>query len=109
MSSSDTKFFTNEEGKSLLERFKKTLKHVEKFDVLVGYFRASGFYSLYKELEEVKKIRILNGLDIDNKTFQAYEQSQQEFGFDSAIKAKEKFAQRVEEEVLESEDNHQTF
>lgn len=109
MSSSDTKFFTNEEGRSLLDRFKKTLKHVDKFDVLVGYFRASGFYALYKELEKVKKIRILNGLDVDNKTFQAYSQSQQKLEFDTATKAKENFAQRVEEEVLESEDNHQTF
>ena len=109
MSSSDTKFFTNEEGKSLLDRFKKTLKHVDKFDVLVGYFRASGFYDLYKELEKVKKIRILNGLDVDNKTFQIYNKSQQELEFDSATKTKENYAQRVVEEVSESEDNQQTF
>ena len=39
---------------SLLDRFKKTLQHVDNFDVLVGYFRTSGFYLLYKELEKVK-------------------------------------------------------
>ena len=109
MSSSDTKFFTNEKDKSLLDRFKKTLKHVDKFDILVGYFRASGFSALYKELESVKKIRILNGLDVDNKSFQAYKKSQDELDFDSSINAKKNFAKRVEEEVLESEDNLQTF
>ena len=46
----DTTFFTNDESSTLLDRFKSTLKDVEKFDVLVGYFRTSGFYHLYKEL-----------------------------------------------------------
>ena len=54
----DTRFFTNEKGASLLDRFKNTLKHVGQFDVLVGYFRSSGFYSLYKELEHIDEIRI---------------------------------------------------
>ena len=49
----DTTFFTNEKESSLLDRFKKTLQHVDNFDVLVGYFRTSGFYLLYKELEKV--------------------------------------------------------
>jgi hypothetical protein len=32
----DTTFFTNEPGYTLLDRFKKTLKRVKSFDVLVG-------------------------------------------------------------------------
>ena len=83
----DTRFFTNDEGGTLLQRFKQTLRHVDKFDVLVGYFRASGFYALYKDLEKVNKIRILNGMDVDSRTFQAFSESQQELGFDSAAKA----------------------
>ena len=35
----DTTFFTNEPGYTLLDRFKKTLEHVKYFDVLVGYFK----------------------------------------------------------------------
>ena len=31
--------FTNEPGYALLDRFKKTSKHVKRFDALVGYFR----------------------------------------------------------------------
>ena len=53
----DKTFFTNDKDGTLLDRFKKTLQHVENFDVLVGYFRTSGFYALYKELEKVKKAR----------------------------------------------------
>jgi hypothetical protein len=35
----DTTFFANEPGYTLLDRFKKALKHVKYFDVLVEYFR----------------------------------------------------------------------
>ena len=34
----DTTFFTNEPGFTLLDRFKRTLKDVRYFDILVGYF-----------------------------------------------------------------------
>lgn len=64
----DLKFFTNEEGSSLLDRFKSTLRFAKDFDVLVGYFRSSGFLHLYKSLEDVEKIRILVGLNIDKYT-----------------------------------------
>jgi len=66
----DLTFFTNEPGATLLDRFNKTLKHVQFFDVLVGYFRTSGFYNLYEALEGVEKIRILVGLNIDRQTYE---------------------------------------
>ena len=70
MSSTDTTFFTNEPGSELADRFKSTLKAVQYFDVLVGYFRTSGFYQLSDSLESVEKIRILVGLNVDQKTFE---------------------------------------
>ncbi|WP_027127951.1 helicase-related protein [Fusobacterium perfoetens] len=64
----DLTFFTNEEGKTLSDRFKKIIKsNTQFFDVLVGYFRASGFYELYEALEEVEKIRILVGINVDEE------------------------------------------
>ena len=36
------------------------------FHAVVGYFRSSGYFKLRKELENVKEIRILVGIDIDN-------------------------------------------
>ncbi len=44
MTKTDNRFFTNEPGASLLDRFKQTLKDVQFFDALVGYFQTSGFH-----------------------------------------------------------------
>ena len=45
MSNNDLTFFTNEPERNLYDRFSKILnKNTQFFDVLVGYFRASGFY-----------------------------------------------------------------
>ena len=52
----DLTFFTNEPGSSLLDRFKKTLKDTQYFDVLVGYFRTSGFHQLYESFETIEKL-----------------------------------------------------
>lgn len=50
-SQTDLTFFTNEAGQCLLDRFKATLKDTQLFDVLVGFFRASGFYQLAESPE----------------------------------------------------------
>ncbi len=67
MSGSDLTFFTNEPGHTLLDRFKTTLKDTRLFDVIVGYFRASGFYQLHESIEPIDKTRILIGLGIDER------------------------------------------
>lgn len=65
----DLTFFTNENGRTLADRFKKILQNnTQFFDVLVGYFRATGFYELYKALENVEHIRILVGINVDEET-----------------------------------------
>ena len=67
----DLTFFTNEPNRTLVDRFNKILSNNTKsFDVLVGYFRTSGFYELYKSLENVEKIRVLVGLNVDRKTIE---------------------------------------
>ncbi|MDR1452966.1 MAG: phospholipase D-like domain-containing protein [Candidatus Margulisbacteria bacterium] len=71
----DLKFFTNEPNATLLDRFRKSLKFVRYFDILVGYFRVSGFYNLYKEFETIDKIRILVGLNADKKTYDIIEET----------------------------------
>lgn len=71
----DLTFFTNEPGSTLLDRFIKTLKDGKYFDVLVGYFRTSGFFRLYQSFESIDKIRILVGLNIDKKTYEIVEES----------------------------------
>ena len=72
----DLTFFTNQEGHSLLERFNKILKNnTQYFDILVGYFRSSGFYNLYEAMEGIEKIRILVGINVDKKTIDLIDES----------------------------------
>lgn len=52
----DLTFFTNEPDAALLDRFKATLRDVQFFDVLVGYFRTSGFYPTLADLENAFNI-----------------------------------------------------
>lgn len=64
MNQTDLKFFTNEPERVLYSRFAAILKsNTQFFDVLVGYFCASGFFKMYEALESVDKIRILIGLN----------------------------------------------
>ena len=66
MYTTDLKFFTNEDDRDLYSRFSAILRsNTQFFDVLVGYFRSSGFFTMYQSLESVEKIRILVGLNVD--------------------------------------------
>ena len=89
----DLTFFTNEEGHTLLSRFKSTLKDTQLFDVLVGYFRASGFYHLYDALEPIEKIRILVGLSIDRDSYDMMQYHRQNgiMDFESHQRTKNKY------------------
>jgi superfamily II DNA/RNA helicase len=81
----DTRFFTNDGGMTLLDRFKATLKDSRFFDVLVGYFRLSGFHRLYDSFENIEKTRILVGLNVDRETYDIirYNQEQGLIDFES--------------------------
>lgn len=107
---SDLTFFTNEEGQSLLSRFKATLKDTQLFDVLVGYFRTSGFYQLYESLEPVEKIRILVGLNVDRETYDImqYHEQMGMLDFESHQRTKKQFQQNLKTEIETSieNDNH---
>jgi hypothetical protein len=97
----DTTFFTNELGSTLLDRFVRTLKDTQYFDVLVGYFRSSGFYQMHQAIEQVDKTRILVGLGIDEdsyKTINEY-QNQTIIDFDSHAKTKKEYQKNLIEEI----------
>jgi superfamily II DNA or RNA helicase/HKD family nuclease len=57
---------TNEGTNTLSANLKSILPNCDRIDALVGYFYFSGFKDLHNELKD-KKIRILVGMDIDNK------------------------------------------
>lgn len=63
-----TKFFTNQDTNTLLNKFKGIFEHnidIENFDALVGYFRSSGYFKVRPFLDNVPQIRILVGIDVD--------------------------------------------
>jgi superfamily II DNA or RNA helicase/HKD family nuclease len=103
----DLTFFTNEEGHTLLSRFKSTLKDTQLFDVLVGYFRASGFYQLYDALEPVEKIRILVGLNVDRDAYEMmqYHEQTSTLDFESYQRTKKRFQQNLKEEIENSDES----
>ncbi|MEQ8241236.1 MAG: hypothetical protein RIA69_18625, partial [Cyclobacteriaceae bacterium] len=61
-----TKFFTNNQENTLLKKFEGIFTHtkVSHFDVLVAFFRASGYFLIQPYLKQVKNIRILVGIDV---------------------------------------------
>jgi superfamily II DNA or RNA helicase len=63
-----TRFFTNEGDNTLLKKFAGVFAHnpdIERFDALVGYLRASGYFALQPHLKNVPLIRIIVGIDVD--------------------------------------------
>lgn len=110
MTDNDFRFFTNTDKDSLLARFQRTLMGARFFDVLVGYFRSSGFNNLYKSLGDVEKIRILVGLSADEQITSVVEElknKQGEFHF-SKQDVKENYTTAVKREFENSEDNAET-
>src|SRR3990172_3945428 len=77
--STDLTFFTNEPDQSLLDRFKVTIEQNTRFfDVLVGFFRTSGFYHIYKSLERTEKIRTLVGISLNRYAYQLIQKAEHE-------------------------------
>ena len=80
-----TKFFTNEEGRTLIEKIEGVFAHKKIYflDVLVGYFRASGYFRVRPFVQKSGKIRILVGINIDRLVQEAWDKGLQ-FGINPA-------------------------
>lgn len=106
----DLRFFTNEPDRNLYDRFNRVLQSNTKFfDVLVGYFRTSGFHLLYPAMEEIEKIRILVGLNVDRQTIQIVNKSKDtELFMIPMKKVKEEYCNDIVLEMDNSEDNLET-
>lgn len=113
---SDRRFFTNEPGATLFDRFSRILDHAQFFDVLVGYFRTSGYKALHEKLSNIEKMRILVGLNVDQRSFDLFSQAQQaKLDFESHGRTKEIYTLSLAEEMefgedaLEVEESAQQF
>lgn len=108
--STDTRFFTNDNGHDLYSRFDVILKNkTQFFDVLVGYFRTSGFFKMYKSMEDVEKIRILVGLNVDNFTVKIIDKAKEEIAYKSVSidEGMQIIGNNVEEEYAHSSVSYQ--
>lgn len=106
--STDTKFFTNQNGFSLLDRFKTTLKDSKYFDILVGYFRLSGFHQLYDSFDKIERTRILVGLSVDKDTFDIIQYNQENglIDFESHKNTKLQYEKNIINEIESVSENN---
>lgn len=105
MQNTDLKFFTNEPERDLYGRFSSVLKsNTQFFDILVGYFRSSGFFRLYEAFETVEKIRVLVGFDTDKFTMKIIDRYKDEIKYRSisSSEGKETLSNQIENEFEHS-------
>jgi superfamily II DNA/RNA helicase/HKD family nuclease len=109
--STDLTFFTNEPEQTLLDRFRVTIEQNTRFfDVLVGFFRTSGFYHIYKSLEKTEKIRILVGISLNKYAYQLIQKAEHEKQLSLRLshnEAKENFTENVVSEMDNSPDKQE--
>lgn len=90
----------------MYSRFSEILRsNTQFFDIIVGYFRTSGFFKLYEAMEDVDKIRILVGLNVDKYTVKIIDKANSQILFEAPTtkEAREEFSNSIEEEFNESE------
>jgi ERCC4-related helicase/HKD family nuclease len=94
-----TKFFTNSKENTLFEKFKGvfTYNKIQAFDALVGYFRSSGYFRIREYLREVKQVRILVGINVDNLIGEAAQKGL-EFKF-NANETRDEFFKRLKDDI----------
>ncbi len=102
----DTTFFTNEKDSALVDRFKILLKHSQFLDIIVGYFRISGFNLLKDSFENIDEVRILNGINVDKGTFQAIEGVENKIDIFSEAESKNYLKENIKID-LENSDDHE--
>lgn len=108
-----SKFFTNQGTNTLENRLKDILTNfdIKNLEFLIGYFRISGFKKIANLLDNVDKVRILVGINIDKLTHDAqargkkfnlfdYEKFNQEFiSNQKEVLEKEEYTQEIDDSV----------
>ena len=103
-----TKFFTNEEENTLLRKFAGVFAanaDIERFDALVGFLRASGYFAIQPHLEKVPKTRILVGINVD-EIVEVYHRRGHLFLADAGA-AIEKFRAALSSDIQQAGYSHQ--
>lgn len=86
---SNSHIFTNREGNTLMKEFEGVLQHnpqIRNLDAVVGFLRASSYFSLRPFLDSINKVRVLIGIDVDKYIAEAARQGKLFFGAEDDVK-----------------------
>ena len=81
--------FTNRDGNTLIKEFEGVLlnnEHIKNLDAVVGFLRASGYFTLRPFLDNINKVRVLIGIDVDKYIAKAAQQGTLFFGAEDDVK-----------------------
>ncbi|MFN8436402.1 MAG: helicase-related protein [Cytophagales bacterium] len=98
-----SKFFTNSNERNLFDKFTgilQNMKDLYAFHAVVGYFRSSGYFQLQKHLKEVKSIKILVGINVDQMFAEAQRKGMIFFG--DQERTKEEFLKWFIQDIKEA-------
>jgi superfamily II DNA/RNA helicase len=98
-----TKFFTNSNERSLFDKFTGIIEHMKDlyaFHAVVGYFRSSGYFALQPYLKDIKSIKILVGINVDQMFAEAQRKGLLYFGDED--KTKEEFLKWFIQDIKEA-------
>ena len=87
--STNSHFFTNRSGNTLIQEFEGILANnpqVRNLDAVVGFLRASGYFTLRPFLDGINKVRILIGIDVDKYIATAHQKGELFFGAEEEVK-----------------------
>ncbi len=82
-------FFTNRDGNTLMKEFEGILDNnpqIKNLNAVVGFLRVSGYFTLRPFLDNINKVRILIGIDVDKYIAHAHQRGELFFGAEEQVK-----------------------
>lgn len=98
-----SKFFTNSSERNLFDKFRGIIEHMKNlyaFHAVVGYFRSSGYFALQPYLKDLKEIKILVGINVDQMFAESQRKGLLYFGDEN--KTKEEFLKWFIQDIKEA-------
>ena len=92
--------FTNRNGNTLMKEFEGVLQHnpqIRNLDAVVGFLRASSYFSLRPFLDNIGKVRVLIGIDVDKYIAKAAQQGKLFFGAEEEVK--EEYLRKIRTDI----------